>query len=206
MTRRVRIGGVQSQKIILVQLAVPELTPQSLCKCTEAQEGHCAIARIFLSYGLDGQSKKDKENNMASLSKDCWSKAQLRLLLVEDNSILQMCLTNKLKALGCDVVLATTGEEAVERFSPEFDGVLMDLNLPGISGYEATKTIRQQYPGVETPIMASTTEDASCLKLCSQIGMDGFLQKPWNEKEVTDFLMALEKKQRIDSASYLKAI
>lgn len=143
---------------------------------------------------------------MDSLSKSNSRNERLRLLLVEDNRVLQMCLSKKLKALNCDVVLATSGEEAVEKFSPDFDGVLMDLGLPGMSGYDATQTIRKQYPEAPTPIMASTTQSKLCLEACVQKGMNGLLQKPWNEKEMTDFLMALEKKHRIDFESYLRAI
>jgi len=143
---------------------------------------------------------------MACLKKLNQRKERLRLLIVEDNDVLQTCLIQKLKALNCDVVLATSGEEAVEKFSPNFDGVLMDLGLPGMSGYEATETIRQNFPEVTIPIMASTTQSPSCLKACVKKGMNGLLQKPWNEDEMTEFLMALEKNQRIDNGSYLRSI
>jgi CheY-like chemotaxis protein len=143
---------------------------------------------------------------MGCLKKHDWNNDCLRLLLVEDSSILQLCLSEKLKLLGCEVVLAKSGEEAVEKFSPAFDGVLMDLGLPGMSGYDATLKIRKKYSNLQTQIIASTTQDALCEKLCRQVGMDGFLQKPWNEKQVTTFLSTLERRHRPKNNSYLRVV
>lgn len=143
---------------------------------------------------------------MAGLYKHSWNNHCLRLLLVEDSSILQLCLSEKLKELGCEVILAKSGEEAVEKFTPEFDGVLMDLGLPGISGYEATQKIRKKYPNLETQIIASTTQNVSCEKQCRQVGMNGFLQKPWSERQVQALLSDLEEKHRQQNNRYLRAV
>lgn len=133
---------------------------------------------------------------MVSLSKHKWNRHCLYLFLVEDNSILQLSLSEKLKLLGCEVAPAKSGEEEVEKFTPDFDGALMGLGLPGMSGYDATKEIRKIYPYSQTQIIASTTQDASCEKHCRRVGMDGFLKKPLDENQMTTFLTALAKKQR----------
>lgn len=149
----------------------------------------------------------DKEYNMVSLhNKHNWNSHCLRLLLVEDNATLQLCLSEKLKLLGCEVVLAKSGEEAVKKFTPDFDGVLMDLGLPGISGYEATQKIRKKYPNIETQIIASTTQNVLCEKQCRQVGMNGFLQKPWSETQVQSLLIDLEAKHRQQNNRYLRAV
>lgn len=104
-----------------------------------------------------------------------------RILLVEDNLINQRVACRMLERLGCEVRLATTGEEAVEAVrSQAFDLVLMDCQLPGMDGFEATRRIRQmEGPVARVPVIALTAyameEDR---QRCVQAGMDGYLSKP----------------------------
>ena len=72
-----------------------------------------------------------------------------RLLIVDDEERIIKILSKILKEEGYDVLTASTGEDGValaEKAVPEI--VLMDLNLPGISGIEAIRRIRHKHPGV----------------------------------------------------------
>jgi signal transduction histidine kinase/DNA-binding response OmpR family regulator len=105
-----------------------------------------------------------------------------RILLVEDNAVNQKVARRILERLGCDVVVAGNGEEALEVVAGEaFDLILMDLQMPVMDGYATTAAIRQreQGSGVRTPIVALSANamDADVTR-CRAAGMDGHLPKP----------------------------
>ncbi|MBK7006027.1 MAG: PAS domain-containing protein [Burkholderiales bacterium] len=109
--------------------------------------------------------------------------AGLRLLVVEDNKINQMVAQGLLSAEGSEVTLADDGQlgvDAVLRTVPAFDVVLMDLQMPVMDGYEATRAIRQQ-PGLATlPIIAMTANAmASDRAACLAAGMSDHVGKPF---------------------------
>ncbi|MEH6466731.1 MAG: response regulator, partial [Porticoccus sp.] len=105
------------------------------------------------------------------------------VLLVEDNFANQKVALAMLKHLGASVVVASSGEEAVEKFPVCLASVvLMDCQMPGMDGYQATKMIRameKERELTETPIIALTAnamqEDR---QLCLDSGMNDYLTKP----------------------------
>ena len=122
-----------------------------------------------------------------------------RILLVEDHAVNQMVATAMLTKLGCTITLAENGQEAVQQFNSEpYDLVLMDINMPIMDGYEATKRIRmleeaQQLP--PTPIIACT---ANAMKgdreLSISAGMDDHLGKPFLLADMALMLSKFDKK------------
>lgn len=114
----------------------------------------------------------------------------LRILVAEDNPINQRLALRLLEKHGCAVDIAANGSEAVERFaSSHYDLVLMDCQMPGMDGYEATASIRATERGREAPIIALT---ASAMERdrerCLAAGMDGFISKPLDPKELYGLL------------------
>lgn len=106
-----------------------------------------------------------------------------RVLLVEDNVINQRLAQGLLKKMGHDVTLAVNGAEAIEAYRTHtFDLVLMDMQMPVLSGPEATEHIRayETAQGLKhTPIMAMTANAMSKdNELCLASGMDDFMSKP----------------------------
>ncbi|MEI7591537.1 MAG: response regulator, partial [Deltaproteobacteria bacterium] len=110
-----------------------------------------------------------------------------RVLVVEDNSINQQLLFELLTQIGITVELADNGQEAVSMVSASspFDAVLMDLQMPVMDGYEATRLIRQMKSAQELPILAITahamTEERG---RCLAAGMNGHISKPINPDEL----------------------
>jgi signal transduction histidine kinase/CheY-like chemotaxis protein len=109
--------------------------------------------------------------------------AALRILVAEDNSINQKLVLKLLAKRGHTVTLVRDGAEAVRRFEEDhFDLILMDVQMPGMDGVEATRRIRalENGHGAHTPIVAMTahamTGDA---EECLAAGMDGYLAKPF---------------------------
>jgi two-component system, sensor histidine kinase len=104
------------------------------------------------------------------------------ILLVEDNIINQRVATGMLTKRGHHVTLAQDGAEAVAVLEREsFDLVLMDLQMPGMSGLDATAAIRKReaVTGGHIRIIAMTARAmASDREQCLAAGMDGYLSKP----------------------------
>jgi CheY-like chemotaxis protein/HPt (histidine-containing phosphotransfer) domain-containing protein len=106
-----------------------------------------------------------------------------RVLLVEDNPVNQTVALRLLQKRGFSVTVAGDGTEALDILGKgeRFDVALMDLQMPGVSGFEATAAIRaaEQAGGVRLPIIAMT---AHAMKQdrerCLAAGMDDFLAKP----------------------------
>ncbi len=106
----------------------------------------------------------------------------LRILLAEDNLVNQHLARKLLQRRGHDVAVAADGHEAVALFDQQpFDVVLMDVQMPGMDGFEATAAIRarQAETGRRVPVIALT---AHAMKgdeeRCLQAGMDGYVSKP----------------------------
>jgi len=107
------------------------------------------------------------------------------ILIVEDNIINQKVLKNILGKASMDLVVANNGEEAVDiiKSSPvdRFDMVLMDVNMPVLDGYEATKRIREESTYDRLPIVAlSALVLDNEIRKMFQSGVNGYLQKPIN--------------------------
>jgi PAS domain S-box-containing protein len=106
----------------------------------------------------------------------------LRVLLAEDNIVNQKVASKMLQKLGCEVVLAENGRQALEKLSSEskIDLILMDCRMPEMDGLEATRAIRSQMNSI--PIIALTANDRDeDREACMEAGMDDFLAKPLDQ-------------------------
>lgn len=115
--------------------------------------------------------------------------APLRILHVEDNSVLQSYVAGMLEKTVHEVKAAGDGKEALEMLSREdFDIVLMDIQMPNMDGFEAARIIRSPLSPVKNhavPIIATT---AYAMKgdreRCLECGMDDYLAKPFSINEL----------------------
>ena len=123
------------------------------------------------------------------------------MLVAEDVPANQRLASIILTRLGCQVDLAATGVEAVERaLTVPYDLIYMDCQMPELDGFQATTQIRKFETNRHTPIVALT---ASALEgdrnKCLAAGMDDYLSKPLNQ---SDFIRTLQRwKQDPPSAS-----
>jgi PAS domain S-box-containing protein len=107
------------------------------------------------------------------------------VLLVEDNEYNRLLANSFLSNAQLSVTEAENGREAIERAQErEFDLILMDVQMPVLDGFEATKYLRQEL-GLTTPIIALTASAINGEKQkCLAAGMDDYLTKPFYEDEL----------------------
>jgi PAS domain S-box-containing protein len=109
----------------------------------------------------------------------------LRFLVVEDNPINQQITDRALRTAGASVTIAGDGKEAVRMLERErFDLIIMDLQMPVMDGYEATRQLRERLR-LDTPILAMTAGATQGGRTrCLAAGMNDYMLKPF---EVGDF-------------------
>ena len=103
------------------------------------------------------------------------------VLIVEDNEVNQLVTTGMLRRLGYTSEIAADGHSALEKLgSKRYGVVLMDMQMPGMDGVEATRAWREREdPGSRVPIIAMTANVLSSdREICINAGMDDFIGKP----------------------------
>jgi DNA-binding response OmpR family regulator len=125
-----------------------------------------------------------------------------RILVVEDEGHLAEGLQFNLEAEGHEVAVATDGPSALERLlagGGGFDLVLLDLMLPGLSGFEVLRRIRAA--GVFVPVLVLTAKDESADLLRGlEEGADDYLTKPFQLEELLARVRGLLRRRRWDGA------
>jgi len=118
----------------------------------------------------------------------------VRILLAEDNEINQQIAVELLEGVGATVEVANTGLEAVHKLldqpvPPKFDLVLMDLQMPEMDGYQATRKIRSDPRFANFPIIAMTAHATlEERQKCLDAGMNGHVSKPIDPSSLFDTL------------------
>lgn len=121
----------------------------------------------------------------------------LSVLLVEDNELNQKLMKITLKRYNYDVDIANNGAEGVELFkNKKFDLVLMDLMMPVMDGYEATKEMRriesEDKSRPYTPIIAFTANTLNNdYDKCVSGGMDNIIEKPFSYEKFGEILKTI---------------
>jgi PAS domain S-box-containing protein len=119
----------------------------------------------------------------------------MRILVVEDNLINQQVADELLTAAGAIVSLAANGQlgvEAVQAAAPQFDVVLMDVQMPVLDGYGATQVIRRDLALTDLPIVAMTANAmASDRDACIAAGMNEHIGKPFDMAKLVSLLIRM---------------
>ncbi|RYZ51738.1 MAG: response regulator, partial [Proteobacteria bacterium] len=117
----------------------------------------------------------------------------LRILVADDSTDNQMLVKRILTKHGASVELANNGEEAIEKgMSAEFDLVLMDLQMPKVDGYEATRSLRAK--GFKKPIIALTAHAMLEERIkTKEAGCNAHLTKPINSVELIETIKSLSR-------------
>ena len=133
------------------------------------------------TFAFDIEAPTECPSTQAPSSDRALRALELKILVAEDTPVNQLVVRHFLQQLGSQVRIVSNGAQAVEAVNEEsFDVVLMDLQMPDVDGFEATRQIRNSKPpGSEIPIIAFTASVmAEQRAACFEAGMDGVLMKP----------------------------
>ena len=155
----------------------------------KSKSGEGAVFSFYLPYRL----KQKTEDNGSSLFDYTFRLKGKQFLVVEDNVVNQKLIGFVLQKVGAQVDIASDGKEAISYFEQNrmYDLIIMDLQMPVMDGYETAIYIRQTLL-LKTPIIAMT---ATALKgdqeKCKQVGMNDFMLKPFDIKDLYKRLIRL---------------
>jgi len=188
-----RFGGTGLGLAITRQLA--QLLGGKLT--VKSRDGEGSIFSLKIDAGVDVKSQPLLDayeflslvNQKADISKTAqWDSFFGKVLVAEDSQTNQVLINLLLERLGLQVTIAQDGKDAVERaLHQHFDMIFMDIQMPNMNGYEATRILREH--GVMIPIVALTAhamkgDDQKCLAA----GCDDYLTKPVEHKKLIEVI------------------
>jgi signal transduction histidine kinase/CheY-like chemotaxis protein len=153
----------------------------------ESVPGQGSTFHFTAQVGAVAAGHQKPEREAASDVRPEWQQQRpMEILLAEDNAVNQKLAIATLERMGHRVVLATNGQAALKRFDEvRCDLILMDVQMPEMDGYEATRRIREQERdrGTRVPIIAMTAHAMSGdRERCLAAGMDDYIPKPVSRK------------------------
>jgi CheY-like chemotaxis protein/nitrogen-specific signal transduction histidine kinase len=146
---------------------------------------------------------KLKIESTVSISEDINKLGNLNILVADDNTINQLLAQTILHQFGFNVDLVDNGKKAIELLTKnQYDIVLMDLKMPEMGGYEATRYIRTQLPASKSqvPIIAITADVTKMdIDTYKATGMNDYVLKPFNQTELLNKITYLVKGNKSSS-------
>ena len=120
-----------------------------------------------------------------------------KLLVVDDERDIIDTLAYALEREGFDVTTAGTGEDALERArGSQFDVVILDVMLPGVSGLDVCRTLRNES---DVPILLLTARDAEVDRVLGlELGADDYIVKPFSTPELVSRVRAILRRRELD--------
>ena len=173
--REEALGSAQERGVTLKSVLTKPVTSSTLLEAIGE-----ALDKGFIADTRSHEKADNHSEVMARL-------AGARVLLAEDNEMNQELALELLRNAGMDVVLANNGQEAVDILSKDanFDGVLMDCQMPVMDGYTATREIRKKAIFKDLPIVAMTANAmAGDKEKVIEAGMWDHIAKPLNVGEM----------------------
>ena len=119
---------------------------------------------------------------------------KLKILVTDDSKLLRKKLRGELEELGCEVIEAENGKEAImQDLKEQPDGVILDIVMPEVGGIEALQVIKEVIP--ELPIiMLSSAGTTQKLKQTLELGALDFIQKPYGSEQIKQAVERIRRK------------
>lgn len=119
---------------------------------------------------------------------------KLKLLISDDSKLLRKKLRAELEALGCEVIEAENGKEAIlKEMNEKPDGVILDIVMPEVGGIEALQVIREVSPEVPV-VMLSSAGTPQKLMQTLKMGAIDFIQKPYTSDQIKKAVEQIRKR------------
>src|ERR1700752_3846277 len=133
-------------------------------------------------------SENDKHGNSVALSTRLNEPHQIRLLVVDDEDFVRDLLREILEGENCEVLLAESGSDALELFEVhQFDAVLTDVGMPGMSGWELAQAIREQNKKIPIAVITGWGEAVGSNEQ-REAGVNWVIAKPFTADRISDLV------------------
>ena len=157
-------------------------------------------SRFWAELPLPASAEASPESAFATLAAQASALAGMRVLIAEDNPVNMLIAAALLEQWGIEVAQASHGAHAVAAVNAQadagtpFDLVLMDVQMPVMGGYDATRALRQRYNTAALPIIALTAAALTSERdEALHCGMNDFLTKPIDAQRLHDTLLRWRK-------------
>ena len=167
-----------------------------------------ADKRILFNAIHAAQSVNYADDNIVTLAEHYGRQKGVRshhILVAEDNSVNQQVIQGILRHAGHSVQLVDTGEQVLDVLdSPEnpIDMVILDMNMPGMSGLDVVKAIRFMDASHSLPVLMFTADATPEARVaCTDAGADAFFTKPINARALLDRIAAISREANIKSSA-----
>jgi CheY-like chemotaxis protein len=115
-----------------------------------------------------------------------------RVLVADDDAGIRHLIVRQLQPLDCDVLEARDGEEAVRlALAHEPDLLVVDIEMPGLSGYDVTREVRSRLPPHVRVLLTSASGVSGEVSDALEVGADGYLRKPFGGAELREAVREL---------------
>lgn len=162
-----------------------------------SRENEGSVFIFSLKYKVPAEISKEEQSQSGKERNELIHK---KGLLVEDNPINLMVAKKVLNSFGMDIICAASGEEALSRLQEDtFDIVFMDIQMPGLDGYQTTELIRasELEKSRQVPIMAMTANATTGeAEKCLELGMDAYISKPFDTDNLYNTILGLLYKNK----------
>ncbi|SNR34000.1 PAS/PAC sensor hybrid histidine kinase [Lutibacter agarilyticus] len=152
--------------------------------------GKGSVFNLNLSFKKDHIITASTEINKNTIKGE---KLDLKILLVEDNKTNQILAKTRLERWGCTIAIANNGIEGVKKVQYNmYDLILMDIQMPVMDGYEATKIIKNDLSEETSkiPIIAMTAYTSkSDIQRALDVGMNDYIFKPFKTNDLFSILL-----------------
>ncbi len=119
---------------------------------------------------------------------------KLRILVTDDSKLLRKKLRDELERLGCEVLEAENGKEAImQDLTQQPDGVILDIVMPEVGGIETLQVIKEINPEIPV-IMLSSAGTSQKLKETLELGALDFIQKPYTSQQIEQAVARIRRK------------
>jgi CheY-like chemotaxis protein len=142
------------------------------------------------------EGQKDGASGAVAIDTTLGQRFPLKILVAEDNPVNQKVVMRTLGRMGYSPSAASNGRQVIDALEREaFDLILMDVQMPEMDGLEATRLIKRDRPGGQSPRIIAMTAYAmeDDREICLSAGMDDYISKP---VRISELQSALERSSR----------
>jgi PAS domain S-box-containing protein len=159
---------------------------------TESRINEGTTFTLSIPYKISQPANTKTMNNTTTIH----DLHNMHILVAEDNDINRFIIEKMINSSGARMTFVTSGEETIRAVSAEdFDLVLMDIEMPGMNGYQAAEIIRNELKKTDLPIIAMTGHAMPNEKnKCMESGMDDYISKPFQSGDLSAIIAKWSKK------------